>query len=774
MKGLLRKELYVLKSTRMIALIVAYAVSLVLSIIFKTVFLTLTMNVLLLIAPLISASKDDRYGWGNFSKALPVCAAKRVGVRYIVCVSELLILDVYNLLMCKVLYASSDVAILNYVSMIFFIGSLALSIIMFLCYRLRRGARIASVIVAVVVFSWLVNSSGLFVGVTALYVLEPWFAAVSVASGFALLGISYMLSVRAETAKAERRPVMRKTLLSVVVGFVVTACVSVCVLGLRGRLVAEPILDIETFAISYKTSNYATRFLHNVRKRSNQQTLSSTEMYDTLRKLAGKKIAQENVEATKEVLEQAGLMKQNAFDFFWGEDAIIYLSKYETLTCYEFSYGEVSLNSSCSSKYVPINDNSEIGFDTESFEIGTDELELINTLEEKDIPIFSMSEEYGEVNIRNYTVYTAYENVNTKELFFEEILFRFIDGKLSECTEDLLYGGSDDESYEFIDDEEYTETASEYMMTYARAFSTGSYAGGDINECRQSLNEIGAEPYDDGVFEGYIYGEENLDIKLNESAAYPGTVDFLKISGYTGVKLYETMNESELGALKTIFRVGMSDRELVELLEKEEMYPNAITENVDRTFNPEKIYKCYQIPLLFVWYNGDEAEKECEIRVELYDGAVTNVLVYMDGLIDPEPTRQYTQLLEKEKYLTDSIDAENMLLPDFVNVFETMCGMPLDSVAAADDMVLFETYQWANYIGFSLVRQVPNGYNDEFYQLRMDVCYFYDETVHNGEEITVWGSSDDADFFEKVRKSSIYNSLKTEKEVWISFSVEAT
>ncbi len=637
MKGALLKELYVLKSSRMIALIIVYAASLILSLVFKTFLLGICMHILLFIAPLIHASKDDRHGWSSFGKALPVSVAKRVGARYIVCIGELLFLNIFYTVTCMIMGAAQIGVMLKYSVENFFVGALALSLILFLCYKLRRGARTALVIVAVVVFSAFGDSANIHIGTFALYMLEPWFAWVSLISGCALLGISYILSVRAETEKVERSCTMRKTMAIIVSTLAVTACVCVCLLGVRGRLVPEPILDIDSFVMLDTDSRKP--FLHNVRKRSNRQTLSNAEMYDALRELTDKKIVQGSVEETVRMLEQAGFKAIRGINSFLidpGEMA--FSSKYDTLTGYIF-YDGFSLNSACSAKYVPVNDNSEMSFDTQEFKIGISETELINLLEEKDIPIFIMDEEGGtKYTFRTYTVYIAYENVNTKEIFFEEVFFRFENGKLDECESGLLdvsYADFEDKYY--ADEEEFIITVREYMMAYAKAFCDGIYAGGDIETCIEKLDAIGAIYINDGVFEGYIYGEENFDISMNESSRHPGTVHSIEISGYTGENRYDTMTEHELGELKYKFRIGMSDRELVEMLEKEELYPDCITENIDTTFNPEKIYKCYRIPLIFGEYNGTQFEQDCEISVELYNGKVANVRVYLNGWIDPEP-----------------------------------------------------------------------------------------------------------------------------------------
>ena len=56
-----------------------------------------------------------------------------------------------------------------------------------------------------------------------------------------------------------------------------------------------------------------------------------------------------------------------------------------------------------------------------------------------------------------------------------------------------------------------------------------------------------------------------------------------------------------------------------------------------------------------------------------------------------------------------------------VDVFEEMCSIPLDI-----DAVLFETGVFhscgKDMFIFSLTRQFPNDTDDEFYQLRVEIC----------------------------------------------------
>lgn len=439
MKGALVKELYILKTTRMIPLIIIYVASFILSLVLRKVSFSLCMHILLFVAPLIHTSKDERYGWSSFDKVLPISTAKRVAARYIICTGELLILNVFYAVTCVMIGDLRSIVIFNYFVQSFFIGALALSLILFLCYKLRHGVRTALVIVSVIVFSVFSCSVNIYIGTVALYVLEPWFAWVSLTSGFAFLGFSYILSVIAETTKAERNRKMRKTMALIASGLIVTACVCTCVLGVRGRIVPEPILDIESvIMLDSKSEN---PLLHNVRKRSNHQNLSSIEMYDALRKLADKKIVSVNEEERVQLLEQADFKAVrgiNNFFFSVGEDEMAFSSKYNTLRGYNF-YDGFSLNSDCSTKYIPVNDNSEMSFDTQAFEKGMSELALIDLLEEKEIPIYQMDENGGtEWTFRTYTVYIAYENINTKEIFYGEVFFEFTNGELAECNSGLL------------------------------------------------------------------------------------------------------------------------------------------------------------------------------------------------------------------------------------------------------------------------------------------------------------------------------------------------
>ena len=85
-------------------------------------------------------------------------------------------------------------------------------------------------------------------------------------------------------------------------------------------------------------------------------------------------------------------------------------------------------------------------------------------------------------------------------------------------------------------------------------------------------------------------------------------------------------------------------------------------------------------------------------------------------------------------------------LAELVDEFEKMSSKPLMSVEADMDDVLFEAYEWEGEYYFSLVRQIPTGYNDEFYQLFMNVRYIYNESEYKGLDESEWGDSGDAKF----------------------------
>lgn len=775
MKGALIKELLTFKANRMISLLIVYAVAIILSSIFTTPWFTFILFVLAFVAPLNYALHDERHGWKNIVKALPVSTAKRVAARYIICYAELLLATVVTSVLNIVPGNKFLANAVNDTVILFFIGALGMASVLLVSNIPQRGLRIPMGILAVITFSeWVfllfMDTAYLVVGFKAILAFEKWMIAVVLLAGVAVMFISYLLTVHFSTQKLERRAKVRKSIVATAVLVAVMACLSTAVLGVNGRLVPEPMMDIDTF-VEYK-DEFGSILLYNVRKNSNQQSLSKIEMNEAIRKLAGKQVCGDDFEQRRAVLEQAGFKVWISDELLDSYDDLEFSSKYGTLAGYSYS-DSYSIYSDCPAKYVAVTDNDDMVFDGEDFESGISEEELINLLEKKDMPVREFYEDayyYGSV-YRTYTVYIAYENVLTKEIFIDRIEFKVEEGKLSRYTITALEDYDDVEYETFPADVEYINESREYMLEYMRALSGKTVAGTDIQTCRDKLEEIGAQPIERTVFENYVLGEDHLEISFNEASAYPGKVNFIKAVGETGAKHYTSLTEAELAAIERKFSAGMSDEKLVELLDKEEFYPVTIVENIDYTYNPEKIYKCYTIVLEIDSYNG--GFEECEIRIELYDGVVTNTIVYLDGYTELECTEQYTELEEMQNYLIDSTRSGKSL-DELIDEFEKMSSKPLKSVEADMDDVLFETYACQGEYYFSLARQIPTGYNDEFYQLFMEVRYIYNSAEHKGFDTTEWGDSGDKKFFDEIRKSDAYNALKDTPIVAVDIYISET
>ncbi len=776
MKGALIKELLTFKANRMISLLIVYAVAIILSSIFTTPWFTFILFVLAFVAPLNYALHDERHGWKNIEKALPVSTAKRVAARYIVCIAEMLlavaVMSVFNILPGEkfLVNAANDTVLL------FFIGMTGTAAILLISNIPKRGLRVPMGILAVIAFTdgILALLMGGFAGFKALMVFEKWMIPVVLIAGVAFIFISYLLTVHLSTQKLERRAKVRKSIVATAVLVGVVACLSTAVLGVKGRLVPEPMMDIDTF-VEYK-DEFGSILLYNVRKTSNQQSLSKTEMNEAIRKLAGKEICGGDVDSRRAALEQAGFKVWFSDDFLAHHDELEFSSKYGTLAGYSDT-DSYSIYSDCPAKYVAVTDNDDMVFDGEVFESGISEEEFINLLEEKDMPVREFYEDayyYGSV-YRTYTVYITYENVLTREIFIDNVTFKVQDGKLCNYTVSAVVSAmesyNDDEYETFPADGEYINESREYMLEYMRALSGKTVAGTDIQTCRDKLEEIGAQPFESSVFEKYKMGEGHLEISFNEASAYPGKVNFIKASGETGAKHYTSLTEGELAAIERKFSVGMSDEKLVELLEKEEFYPTSIIENIDYGYMPEKVYKCYTIMLEIDSYNG--GFEECEIRIELYDGVVTNTIVYLDGYTELDTTEQYTELEEMQNYLIDSTRSGKSL-DELIDEFEKMSSKPLKSVEADMDDVQLETHGWRGEYIFSLVRQIPTGYNDGFYRLYMDVRYIHKGSEYDGIDTTKWGDSGDEKFFDEIRKTEAYEVLKDEPIIVVDVGIGET
>ncbi len=777
MKGALIKELLTFKANRMISLLIVYAVTIIISIIFTTPWFSLILFALAFVAPLNYALHDERHGWKNIVKALPVSTAKRVAARYIVCYAELLLAMAVTLVFNILPGEKFLVNAANDSVMLFFIATFGMASILLVSNIPQRGLRVPMGILAVLTFSeWIfllfTQTFGWFVGFKAILVFEKWMIPVVIVAGIAFIFISYLLTVHFSTQKLERRAKVRKGIVATSVLVGVVACLSTAVLGVKGRLVPEPMMDIDTF-VEYK-DEFGSILLHNVRKTSNQQSLSKIEMNEAIRKLAGKEVCGDDIEQRRAALEQAGFKVWISDEFLAGYDDLEFSSKYGTLVGYSYS-DSFSIYSDCPSKYVAVTDKKEMVFDDDDFASGISEAEFINLLEEKDMPVREFYEDayyYGSV-YRTYTVYIAYEIIGTNEIFIDNVTFKVQDGKL--CNYTVSAVGSDDDIEYFPPDDDDINESREYMMEYARALSGKTVAGTDINTCRDKLEEIGAQPIERTVFENYVLGENHLEISFNEASAYPGKVNFIKASGETGAKHYTSLTEGELAAIERKFSVGMSDEKLVELLEKESFYPASIIENIDYGYIPEKVYKCYSLMLEIDSYdNYDEQYYEsCEIRVELYDGVVTNTIVYLDGYTELNDTEQYTELEKMYEYMSARTQSSKPLA-ELVDEFEKMSSKTLMSVEADMDDVLFETYEWQGEYYFSLARQIPTGYNDEFYQLFMNVRYIYNESEYKGLDESEWGDSGDAKFFNGVRKSPAYNALKDASIVAVDVYISET
>ncbi len=124
-----------------------------------------------------------------------------------------------------------------------------------------------------------------------------------------------------------------------------------------------------------------------------------------------------------------------------------------------------------------------------------------------------------------------------------------------------------------------------------------------------------------------------------------------------------------------------------------------------------------------------------------------------------------------EKYLKNTI-TDNMPLENIIDVFEQMCQFPIDY-----DMILFETgtYDFTGEPLFqiSLVRQIPNDDDDEFYQLHVDV--FYKPTDENKvfSEAT-WNEDISENIFDYIRKSQVFSYAKNIEYIKTEISLDET
>ena len=107
-----------------------------------------------------------------------------------------------------------------------------------------------------------------------------------------------------------------------------------------------------------------------------------------------------------------------------------------------------------------------------------------------------------------------------------------------------------------------------------------------------------------------------------------------------------------------------------------------------------------------------------------------------------------------------------------VDVFEKMCDIPLDI-----DAVLFETGVFPScgkdMFLFSLTRQFPNDTDDEFYQLRVEICYEPD-SENSGMKECIWSMHTDENIFDIVRRSPAYEYARCHEYLSYEISLDET
>lgn len=123
------------------------------------------------------------------------------------------------------------------------------------------------------------------------------------------------------------------------------------------------------------------------------------------------------------------------------------------------------------------------------------------------------------------------------------------------------------------------------------------------------------------------------------------------------------------------------------------------------------------------------------------------------------------------KYLQNRI-TDTTSLDVIVNVFEEMCAIPIK-----EDMILFETgtYSFTGepMFNFSLVRQFPNNYDDEYYQLHVDILYMPSEENKSFKQST-WNDDIKENIFNYIKKSREFDFCKDKKISKIEIFLDET
>ena len=114
---------------------------------------------------------------------------------------------------------------------------------------------------------------------------------------------------------------------------------------------------------------------------------------------------------------------------------------------------------------------------------------------------------------------------------------------------------------------------------------------------------------------------------------------------------------------------------------------------------------------------------------------------------------------------------DKMPLEGIVNVFEKMCGMPIE-----EDMILFETgtfsFTGKPLFQISLVRQFPNG-DGEYYQIHVDVSY---EPANENKKFSeeTWDEDINENIFEYIRKSEVFAYAKDKEYINVEIYLDET
>lgn len=152
-----------------------------------------------------------------------------------------------------------------------------------------------------------------------------------------------------------------------------------------------------------------------------------------------------------------------------------------------------------------------------------------------------------------------------------------------------------------------------------------------------------------------------------------------------------------------------------------------------------------------------------------------NAVIFEDGIEESEESfdecvsQDALEQLPVYQTLRESVQ-EGMTLDELIDAFAAMCRIP---VGEPDDL-LFETGTF-DFTGkarfyFSLVRQFQYQDEEEYVQLHLDVRYA-PSNVTAGLSCTEWAILQECDFFDTVRSSAAYRTVKglpiAEIEVYI-------